>query len=112
MDQCPTCHAPYREGDVCYRCQTDWRQLIGIERVAIRYQQQALTALESKRFYTAYDYAKQACKFHRSLESVKVLALASLGMRKFDDALVLWKEYRGWRPPQDGSPATSQRDLL
>ncbi len=112
MDQCPTCRAPYREGDVCYRCQTDWRQMLGVERAAVRCQQQAVAALQSKRFHTAYDYAKQACKLHRCSESIRVLALASLGLRKFDDALALWKNIGGWRPVGDEtSGATCQSDL-
>ncbi|MCL0065670.1 hypothetical protein M1N79_02125 [Dehalococcoidia bacterium] len=112
MDQCPTCRAPYREGNVCYRCQTDWRQVLVVERAAVRCRQQAIVALQSRRCHTAYDYAKWACKLHRCSESIRVLALASLGLRKFDDALALWKEYRGWRPTQvETAGATCQPDL-
>ena len=112
MEQCPTCRAPYREGDVCYRCQTDLRHVLAAERAAVRCQQQGLAALQSRRFHTAYDYAKQACKLHRSSDSIRVLALASLGLRKFDDALALWKEYRGWQPVVDETAgATCQPDL-
>lgn len=94
MDYCPTCHAPHRGGEVCYRCQTDLRQVLGAEHAGVRCQKQALAALQSRRFHTAYDYAKQACRFHRCAESIRVLALASLGLRKFDDAVALWQEYR------------------
>ncbi|MCL0088244.1 hypothetical protein M1N87_00225 [Dehalococcoidia bacterium] len=76
--------------------------MLGVERAAVRYRQQALVALQSRRFHAAYDYARRACKLHRCSESIMVLALASLGLRKFDDALALWKEYRGWRPAHVG----------
>ena len=94
MDRCPTCRAVYREGDVCYRCQTDLRQVLAVERAAARCRQQALTELQSRRVYSAYDYARRACELHRSPDSIKALALVSLALRKFDDALALWREYR------------------
>lgn len=98
MDRCPTCRAIYREGDVCYRCQTDLRQVLAVERAAARCRQQALTELHSRRIYSAYDYARRACELHRSPDSIKALALVSLALRKFDDVLVLWQEYRRSRP--------------
>ena len=101
MDRCPTCRAIYREGDVCYRCQTDLRQVLAVERASARCRQQALTELQSRRVYAAYDYARRACELHRSPDSIKTLALVSLALRKFDDALVLWREYRGHRTVED-----------
>jgi len=94
MDRCPTCQANYREGDVCYRCQTDLRQILAVERAAIRRQQQTFAALGSRRLHTAYVCAKQACELHRSPDSIKALALAALALRKFDEAVALWQEYR------------------
>ena len=94
MDRCPTCQAAYRGGDVCYRCQTDLRHLLAIERDAVRYQQQALAALQSRHFNVAHGYARRAFELHRSPASIKALALTSLALRKFDEALVLWREYR------------------
>ena len=101
MDRCPTCRAIYREGDVCYRCQTDLRQVLAVERASARCRQQALTELQSRRVYAAYDYARRACELHRSPDSIKTLALVSLALRRFDDALALWREYRGNRPLED-----------
>ncbi len=101
MDRCPTCQAKYREGDVCYRCQTDLRQIVAIEQAAIRCQQQTFAALRSRRLRTAYDCAKHACELHRSPDSIKALALASLASRKFDEAAMLWQEYRERCPVEE-----------
>ena len=95
MDRCPTCRAVYREGDVCYRCQTDLRQVLAVERAAAHCRRQSFVALQDRRVDAAYDYARQALELHRSPDSIKALALASLALRKFDDALALWREYRG-----------------
>ncbi len=94
MDRCPTCQAKYREGDVCYRCQTDLRQILAVERAAVCYQLQTFAALRSERVYAAYNHAQRACELHRSPDSIKALALASLASRKFDEAVALWQEYR------------------
>lgn len=101
MDRCPTCQAKYREGDVCYRCQTDLRQILAVEQAAIRCQQQTFAALRSGRLRTAYDCAKHACELHRSPDSIKALALASLTLRQFDEAVALWQEYRKSWPVVD-----------
>jgi len=85
--------------------------VLEVERAAVRCQQQSLASLQSRRFHTAHYYAKEACTLHRCSESIRVLALTSLGLRKFDDALALWKEYSGWRPPQKQPPAIYQPDL-
>ncbi|HEU0021167.1 MAG TPA: hypothetical protein VFR55_05765, partial [Dehalococcoidia bacterium] len=69
-------------------------QVLAVERASTRYWQQALTELQSRRVYSAYDYARRACELHRSPDSVKALALVSLVLRRFDDALSLWQEYR------------------
>jgi hypothetical protein len=101
MDRCPTCRAKYREGDVCYRCQTDLRQILAVEQAAVRCQLQTFAALRSRRHYAAYDYAQRACELHRSPDSMKALALASLASRKFDETVVLWQEYRERCPVEE-----------
>ena len=101
MDRCPTCQAKYREGIVCYRCQTDLGQILAGERAAVRRQQQTFFALGNKYLHTAYNCAKQACELHRSPDSIKALALAALALRNFDEAVALWQEYRMSRPLED-----------
>ncbi len=101
MDKCPTCRANHREGDVCYRCQTDLRQILAVEQTAVHYQLQTFAALRSGLYYAAYDYAQRACELHRSLDSIKALALASLASRKFDEAVALWQEYRERCPVEE-----------
>ncbi len=97
------CQAKYREGDVCYRCQTDLRQILAVERAAVSYQQQTVAALRNRRPQTAYSHAKHACELHRSAGSIKALALASLALRQFEEAVALWQEYRRRWPVEDGT---------
>ena len=94
MEQCPTCKARYRGGEVCHRCQTDLSQVLAVEQAARYHRQQARRALWHGRVHTAREHALIAGELHRSPESVEVLALAALADRDFDTALALWREYR------------------
>ena len=102
MERCPTCRAKYRGGDSCYRCQTDLRQVLALERAAVDHRQQAVAALQDHCFHAAHDHAQRACELHRTSDSVKLLALTALAGRKFDQALIFWQEYSRNRQDQSG----------
>ena len=97
MERCPTCGARYREGVVCYRCQTDLRQVLTIEQLARDHAQQARAALRCGRVQEARFRAIEACDLHRTPEAVRILALTALADRDFQTALELWREHRQLR---------------
>ena len=94
MERCPTCRAPYREGLCCHRCQTDLRQVLAVERAAVRHRRQAQAALERGCGTQARAGAGRACALHRSSDSLKVRALVALADGDFPLALRLWREIR------------------
>jgi hypothetical protein len=49
--------------------------------------------------FKAQEHAQNACDFHRSPDSIKVLAIATLAERNFPATLALWKEHAGMRQP-------------
>ena len=97
MEQCPTCSARYRGGDSCHRCQTDLRQVLAVERAARYHRLQAGQALRRGCVSEAREHAQNACDFHRSPDSVKVLAITTLAERNFRATLALWREYASVR---------------
>ena len=101
MERCPTCGARYREGVVCYRCQTDLDQVLTVEQLARDHAQQACTALRCGRVQEARFRAIEACDLHRTPEAVRVLALTALANRDFRAALELWREHRRLRLTSD-----------
>ena len=103
MERCPTCGARYREGVVCYRCQTDLGQVLNIEHLARDHAQQARAALRCSRVPEARTQAARACDLHRTPEAVRILALTALADRDFQAALELWREHRRLRLAADES---------
>lgn len=97
MERCPTCGARYREGVVCYRCQTDLGQVLTVEQLARSHAQQACAALRCGQVQQARTQATRACDLHRTSESVRILALTALADRDFPTALELWREHRQLR---------------
>ena len=94
MERCPTCRAQYRGGLCCHRCQTDLRQVLAVERAAVRHQRSARAALRRGCRAQARAGAGRACALHRSTDSLKVRALVALADGDFPLALRLWREIR------------------
>ena len=97
MERCPTCSARYRDGVVCYRCQTDLGQVLTVEQLARDHAQQACAALQGGQVQEARTQAARACDLHRTPEAVRILALTALADRDFQAALELWREHRQLR---------------
>ena len=92
MERCPTCRARVLGKSICHRCETDLQQILALETQALHYQRLSAAALCVGKFEEAFTYALSACNLHRSPESVKTLALASLGCRRFPMVVLLYQE--------------------
>ena len=95
MERCPTCRAAYRGEEICGRCQTDFRQILAVERAAAHHRRQALADLDGGHSLAADGHARTACRLHRCAESIQVAALTALACGEFDRALALAGAY--WR---------------
>lgn len=78
---------------MCSRCGTDLSDVLAVEAVALRFRQQAVAALNAGETEVAYQHAQDACANHRSAESIKVLAIAALACRRFEEAVQMWLEH-------------------
>ncbi|MCI0529718.1 MAG: hypothetical protein L0Y56_19935, partial [Nitrospira sp.] len=79
----------------CHRCGTDLQQILDIETQVLHYRHLSSAALCAGKFEDAFTYALYACTLHRSPDSLKALALASLGCRRFPEVIRLYQELLG-----------------
>lgn len=90
MEKCPTCNAKYKGKKRCYRCKTDLSLLIDIENQAEEHMEKAHEAFNAKDFNQMFFHAQRACNLRRTRESEKLLACASVFLKKFNLAVSMW----------------------
>lgn len=89
MEKCPTCNAKYKGKTFCHRCKTDLSILIDIENKAKDHLNKAGQAFMSKDYTSMFYHAKRSFALLRTPESQRLLASASLLVRKYGLAVTL-----------------------
>ncbi len=91
MERCPACNARYTGKRVCHRCKADIGPLADIEQDAISHLEKATSAFFLEDYEQMFFHAKRSFSLRQTLASARVLACASVLVRRFDIALSLWK---------------------
>ncbi len=94
MTRCPTCRAPYRSGETCYRCGTGFSDVLAIEREAASCVAAGCAALEACDLASALGYADRALHLHRSEAALHLGAVVAIATKDFPRACALWREAR------------------
>ncbi|MCP4346779.1 MAG: hypothetical protein GY795_14785 [Desulfobacterales bacterium] len=91
MERCPTCNARYTGKRVCHRCKADLGPLADIEQDANSHLEKAISAFFSEDYDQMFFHARRSFSLRQTRASARVLACASVLVRRFDIALSLWK---------------------
>jgi methionyl-tRNA synthetase len=79
--RCPTCRAPYKGGNQCYRCQTDLSRLLAIQKQADELKSRAMYFFREGRPEDARRAIQKSLFLRHDSESerIEILILASAG---------------------------------
>jgi len=98
MKKCPACHARYRGREKCHRCGMDIAPIVAIKSRAQSHMKQAKQAYCIKSYDKMYDHGRRANALYQTDESIKLLACAALMENRFEEALIMWRQYRNCQP--------------
>jgi hypothetical protein len=98
--RCPVCKAENTRGPQCRRCKVDLSLLFALEGQRARALGEARLALSEGRWRQARAAAARADGLRRDDESLRLLAVAALLGRDFEEA---WRCYRAVRAASGGA---------
>jgi len=98
MTRCPVCNARYRGKDQCHRCGMKIAPLLEIKTRAQTHFKQAIKAFCIENYDQMYLHARRANSLYQTQESIQILACAALMLKRFDEAIKIWRQFLNCQP--------------
>jgi limonene-1,2-epoxide hydrolase len=98
MKNCPACNARYRGKDQCHRCGMELASLLDIKTRAQSHLKQAIKLYRLEDFDQMYVHARRANVLYQTRESIQLLACAAFMVKRFEEAIKMWRQYFNCQP--------------